>query len=168
MDHDSLSEAKKKHKEMFYNFLTEFAHLDTRIAYCVASHFANNQEKRIEITDLIISELNSQKQFDIFLRILRRKGINEIKVCCIEKLYSGVRKLRNLLAHSYLVPTNNTNLKGNGIKLTTLSDSKGKGYTKDLDANYYVSKKADLHDLLGEVAQITNDHFKLPKRIQAS
>lgn len=156
---DSITRAVTKHKEIFYDFLTQFAHLDTRVGYCIASHFEKDISKKIEITDLLVQEFNSQKQFDVFLKILRLKNISETEVGALSNLYVGVKKMRNFLAHSYLVQKNNVSYNGKCIKLTYLTNSKGKGYTHNLDINDYTIKRENLRKLLGKMVQICNSHF---------
>ncbi len=151
--------SKEKHKEIFYDFLTKFAYLDTLIAFCIASHFKKDRDEKIEITDLLIAENNSQKQFDIFIRILRLKKSTETEIATIEQLYRSTRKLRNLLAHSYLVTENNLKYNGKLIKLTRLSNSKGNGYTEDLQINDYLIKKEQLNNLVEHIYKMTLEYM---------
>lgn len=164
-DIEPLLKAEEKHKEIFYEFLTLFAYLDNMVSFCIASYFKKDRDEKVEITDILISEFNSQKQFDIFLRILRLIKVPATTISEIEKEYGRARKMRNLLAHSYFVPINNTKFNGKSITLTRLCNSKGsakggKGYQEKLIGNDYKQKKMDLDSLIRKTTKIQQDHFK--------
>ena len=151
-----MNNARAKHKEIFYELLTEFASLDTMVSFYIASHFVKRKEKITEITDLIISELNSQKQFDVFLRLLSINNFDMNENTIIQDLYNSVRPWRNKLAHSFFLGPDNFNYNEKGIKLTYLHNSKGKGYSIPLDLKEYECVKLKLGELRSKINSIVS------------
>ncbi len=87
------------------------------------------------------------------------KSKKNTEITNLEKLYTSTRKLRNLLAHSYLVPQNNQKFNGKNIKLTKLSNSNRTGYEENLQINEYNSKIEQLKELVKIV-------FEMVKKIK--
>lgn len=149
--HQSIQNAHSLHKEMLYNMVTNFAKLDTFISHYLASVYNDDFYERIKFTDIVLSNDNSQHLFKYFTIALSENGIDKVKIANLEKLYNHAKKLRNVLSHSYLVPTNNLNFNGKAIKLTYINDSNGKGYTRNVQKNEYDICYQKLQLLIREV-----------------
>lgn len=157
----NIALAIETHKNIFHTFLTHFAFLDTMITSNISSYFHKEQEKKIEFTDLVLCDMNSQKQFDIFLKILKKQSMKDEKISSLKKKYAGVRKMRNLLAHSYLVEENNLKFNQKFLKLTRLTNSNGNGYTENLQINEYETQLKLLEELNEELHNMNLTSYKI-------
>lgn len=152
-------DALELHKDMVYRFVTGFAQLDTFISHYIASYFKTDLHDKVDLTDLLLVDMNSQKQFDIFVRLLQRKDAGNENIEHIKRLYISTRKMRNTLSHSYMVPAENLNFNGNALKLTKIEFSKGRGYTTNVQKNEYIDKSNQLQDLLHTVYELVRENL---------
>ena len=148
----------EKHKIMHYEFLNAFAHLEFILNYCVSSYFTSNEKAKMELTDLVLSRLNSRDLFKIFCQILKKKKIDTLTDEDSNKTFESLKELRNTLAHSFYIPTNNFKAK-KGIVVTKIRDSKLKGYRQDISIVDYESKWKSLQNMIGSVQKIMYEHF---------
>jgi hypothetical protein len=96
------------YKNYHYEILTKFSQMETLINYYICTYFFKEKEQKINFTNLVTHSISSKNILTIFENILNLEG-KELPYSKNE--INKISKMRNNFAHSYFVPTNNSNLK---------------------------------------------------------
>ena len=97
-----------EYKKYHYEVLTKSSQLETLINYYICTYFFKENEQKINFTNLVTHSISSSNIFKIFENILKSE---KKEIPYSENKMRKVVKMRNNFAHSYFVPTNNSNLK---------------------------------------------------------